>query len=362
MEFSYNYQGGKEEVICHTHMKEFDRTCWENMQGQDFLQARVAEQAGEYIMIYNIERMINLRAWMYEASEKERARMRQEIAEGQRRIFQMGILQEQLITEDKYMYVDEMTQHIKFMCIPLISRKNVQREEKVRKPLYESEIKLEEEPELPSELPVPSEDILDIKSEDSDPVMPEKLEFLQEPENDDTNREEEKAHLYGTSRKNSFQEIHLSEEKKDGSETVFGFTDRNAEKNQTEEDDEDKTVLLKQEEEDDGEDKTVLLKPVFQIKASLYRNKTGEEFKLHKNKNIIGKSKKRADIVITENPAISREHCRICCEEGTYYLQDDSSLNGTWVDDEKVQPEEKIVLQEGCKIRLSDEEFIFHIN
>lgn len=125
--------------------------------------------------------------------------------------------------------------------------------------------------------------------------------------------------------------------------------------------DEDRTVLLMQKTEDDGEDKTILLRPDFQIKASLHRVRTGKTTKLKKNVTTIGKSKMRSDIIIEENPTISRKHCTIYFENGSYYLEDNGSSNGTWLDDKKIQPEEKVILRNKSKIRFSDEEFIFYI-
>lgn len=205
--------------------------------------------------------------------------------------------------------------------------------------------------------------------------------------------------------------MQLEKEEMDGSETVLGFTqpkgmalekeekpmesqDINTEKlyvdksdsedihivetypedvytNSDEDSDEDGTVLLMPKEdddhhllmpkEDDGEDRTVLLRPAFQIRASLYRVRTGKKIKLDKSVTVIGKSDKRADIVIEENPTISRKHCTIYFDNGTYYLEDNGSSNGTWLENQKVQPEEKVVLRNESKIRLSDEKFIFYI-
>ena len=80
---------------------------------------------------------------------------------------------------------------------------------------------------------------------------------------------------------------------------------------------------------------------------------------MNKNITTIGKSKIRADIVIEENPTISRKHCTIYFENGIYYLEDNDSSNGTWLESQRVQAGEKNVLRNKSKIRISDEEFIF---
>ena len=247
---------------------------------------------------------------------------------------------------------------------------------------------------------------MDIESKDSEPVVPEYPEFGQSvKENTEeyyAEEEDESDDFYGISERSSFLEngMQLEKEEMDGSETVLGFTqpkgmdlekeekpmesqDINTEKlyvdksdsedihtvesypedvytNRDEDSDEDGTVLLMPK-EDDGEDRTVLLRPAFQIRASLYRVRTGKKIKLDKSVTAIGKSDKRADIVIEENPTISRKHCTIYFDKGTYYLEDNGSSNGTWLENQKVQPEEKVVLRNESKIRLSDEKFIFYI-
>ena len=415
MKFSYNYRGGKEEVICHTNMRKLDSTSWKIMQAHFerqtescFLPINITEGTEGYTFAYDMRGMVNFRAWMYEAAEKEQFRMRKEIMEKQRKLFEMGISQEQLITEDRYMYVDEKTQHIKFICIPVISETDTKYEQKKPKPVYgtEPEVKYETEPALPLTPPVPSERFMDIESKDSEPVVPEYSEFGQSvKENTEeyyAEEEDESDDFYGISERSSFLEngMQLEKEEMDGSETVLGFTqpkgmdlekeekpmesqDINTEKlyvdksdsedihtvesypedvytNRDEDSEEDGTVLLMPK-EDDGEDRTVLLRPAFQIRASLYRVRTGKKIKLDKSVTAIGKSDKRADIVIEENPTISRKHCTIYFDKGTYYLEDNGSSNGTWLENQKVQPEEKVVLRNESKIRLSDEKFIFYI-
>lgn len=380
MKFSYNYQGGKEEIICHTHMRKLDSTSLEIMQagmgkqtGSYFLPVNITEGTEGYTFAYDMRGLVNFRAWMYEAAEKEQFRMRKEIMEKQRKLFEMGISQEQLITEDRYMYVDEKTQHIKFICLPIISGSVIKYEQEKQKSTYgiESEVKYETEPALPLTPPVPSESFMDIENKSSGTVVPEYLDFRQnteENEEKDYEKEiEETTDFYGTSGRNLFQETEVRSEKEmDGSETILGFTQSTGtvlEKEEktmefSEDPDEDGTVLLMPKEED-GEDRTVLLRPAFQIRASLYRVRTGKTIKLNKNITTIGKSKIRADIVIEENPTISRKHCTIYFENGIYYLEDNDSSNGTWLESQRVQAGEKNVLRNKSKIRISDEEFIF---
>ena len=137
----------------------------------------------------------------------------------------------------------------------------------------------------------------------------------------------------------------------------FGFGLGKSEMGETEED-EEKTVLLAPAEEE-NEEKTVLLVSPVQITGKLIRCATGEEFVLNGSMNIVGKSKIRADIRIQNNPAIGNVHCKITREENAFYLEDNKSLNGTYLENVKLKPEVKTLLETENRIRLADEEFIF---
>lgn len=393
MEFSYNFHGEKEEIICRTKAKKTDRMSREIMQAYAeerteafFLPVSITEGSEGYIFAYDISGMVNLRAWMYETTENERKRMRREISEKQRKIFEMGVSQDQLVTEDRYMYVDEKTQHIKFICIPVTSEINIRHET---------------EPSLPLIPPTPSETFLDMEKKAAAPIVPNCPEIwsdMKEYGGFEVAEENAAEDFYGTSdRLFQKKKINLEKEEMDGAETVLGimqptgqtfrkeekltgYSDREVEKinpDDFEEEnihieemeqkdvsidsDEDGTVLLKSQSDEDGEDRTVLLKPSFQIRAALYRVRTGETVKLNKNITVIGKSNKRVDMVIEENPTISRKHCTIYFDNGIYYLEDNGSSNGSWLDNKKLQPQEKVVLANESKIHLSNEDFIFYI-
>lgn len=377
MEFSYNYQNGKEEMICRTYSQELDRECHEIIFGQCqqwFLPFQVREESGSCIFIYNIADVINLKAWLYRASEEEQRRMRVEIMETQRKIFEMGIAQEQLLTQDRYMYVDKRSQHIKFVCIPIkqnIANQNIEKVNVTDQRIIKQDIETfqAEGSKVPLVPPVPSADVFDI-----DYKIPE----LDQPEIPETSRiyegQEQSENLYHTYNKDSLTDnpsiFPEFIEKDEGEKTVFGFmqkpnqlqrkNDINTELFKNASDDEDKTVLLKFEEHDD--DATVLLKQTKQPSAFLHRKRTDEKIRLNNSINIIGRNKCSAGIWIENAPTIGRIHCRIYYEDGNYYLEDNDSLNGTYLENERLKSGERKILQNQNKIRLSDEDFIFQID
>lgn len=318
MKFSYNYKNGKEEIICHTNMKEFDGISYGIMQNEYelFLPAEVQEEAEGYIFIYNMSGMVNFRAWMHEVSKSKQRKMREEIMEKIQKLLHMGILQEQLLTTERYMYVDERTEHIRFICVAATDKKRTE------VPYESSGLAI---PPVP---PVPTEDAGTV----IDPDFQEK--FWNDGERDQNQRPEQKVNV----------------QKSDVTEVLEDL------------DNAEETTISLNENLDEGEETTVLLEEEFRIDASLRRVSTEEIFQINKKVSVVGKSVVETDIVIRDNKTVSRKHCIISVEDGEYYLEDNNSKNGTYLEDVKVQPGEKVILQDGCKLRLSNEEFIFYIN
>ncbi|MDD7280854.1 FHA domain-containing protein [Floccifex sp.] len=63
------------------------------------------------------------------------------------------------------------------------------------------------------------------------------------------------------------------------------------------------------------------------------------------------------DIQLSDD-AISLEHCKIVCENDRYYIQDLKSLNGTYLNEKKVQ--RKMRLKNGMIVRFANIEAMFH--
>ncbi|MDE7312620.1 MAG: FHA domain-containing protein [Eubacterium sp.] len=93
-------------------------------------------------------------------------------------------------------------------------------------------------------------------------------------------------------------------------------------------------------------------------RLKLLRQKTGQTAVLNKNQFIIGKSQSLADFCIMDNQTISRKHAMLYEDNGVWYVDDLSSLNGTSVNGVKVVPGQPARLRSGDKISLSDETFL----
>lgn len=96
-----------------------------------------------------------------------------------------------------------------------------------------------------------------------------------------------------------------------------------------------------------------------QISAMLARRKNGENIQINKQLFKIGKERVRVDYCIPDNNSISRVHAQIIFKNNAYFIMDMKSTNYTYVNGNKIIPEQEMKLNSGDKIRLADEEFEF---
>lgn len=90
---------------------------------------------------------------------------------------------------------------------------------------------------------------------------------------------------------------------------------------------------------------------------SLLRTKDGKKITVNKCTFVIGKSEASCDYVISDNNAISRKHATISIANGKYYVVDNSSTNGTYIDDIRIDADKSYEILPGQKIRFADDEF-----
>lgn len=81
----------------------------------------------------------------------------------------------------------------------------------------------------------------------------------------------------------------------------------------------------------------------------LIDNRTGEEFFLTKDNNLIGRHRS-CDLIIPV-VEVSRRHCRIFLDEGLYYVEDLQTVNGTYVNEKKLK--QAHLLQEGFHLKVA---------
>ncbi len=82
--------------------------------------------------------------------------------------------------------------------------------------------------------------------------------------------------------------------------------------------------------------------------------KIREEYALH-DKITIGRSSQNT--IVLRDPYVSKEHAKIVEDEGKYFLEDLSSANGTYLNNQKVQ--DVTILKNGDRIKFGQIEFLF---
>ncbi len=80
-------------------------------------------------------------------------------------------------------------------------------------------------------------------------------------------------------------------------------------------------------------------------------------FSLEKEENIVGSAP--SNDVVLENPGISKRHLKIIRSETQWFIIDQGSTNGTYVENERLIPGRKIEIKPSQFIRLSD---VIHIS
>ena len=100
-------------------------------------------------------------------------------------------------------------------------------------------------------------------------------------------------------------------------------------------------------------------KPVQYHFASLTRQVTGEKIELNKPSFVLGKSPESADYAIADNTNVSRIHATIITRNGRYYVMDQRSTNGTFVNGRIIKPNQEVELLTGDCLMLANEEFVF---
>lgn len=95
-----------------------------------------------------------------------------------------------------------------------------------------------------------------------------------------------------------------------------------------------------------------LAKTIFVIANSA----NGQRIVLKQDKIILGRLSPDVEGVICPrtNKSVGRKHCKITCIDGKYYIEDLNSVNGTWLDGEKLKPGEKKILKDGMFIKIAN--------
>lgn len=95
------------------------------------------------------------------------------------------------------------------------------------------------------------------------------------------------------------------------------------------------------------------------IRGYFYRKSSKEKIEIDRPLFRIGKSREHAEYCISDNPSISRLHAAVIRQGDIFSIEDTNSLNHTYVNQQMLREGQRVKLENGTAIRLSNEEFIF---
>lgn len=102
------------------------------------------------------------------------------------------------------------------------------------------------------------------------------------------------------------------------------------------------------------------MQPVNYHFASLTRQVTGEKIELGKPSFVLGKNPEKSDYAVAGNTNISRIHAVITTRKGRYYIMDQNSTNGTFINGRIIKAGQETEILPGDCLMLANEEFIFN--
>lgn len=102
------------------------------------------------------------------------------------------------------------------------------------------------------------------------------------------------------------------------------------------------------------------MQPVNYHFASLTRQVTGEKIELGKPSFVLGKNPEKSDYAVADNTNISRVHTVITTRNGRYYVMDQNSTNGTFINGRIIKAGQETEILPGDCLMLANEEFIFN--
>lgn len=97
------------------------------------------------------------------------------------------------------------------------------------------------------------------------------------------------------------------------------------------------------------------MQPVNYHFASLTRQVTGEKIELGKPSFVLGKNPEKSDYAVADNTNISRVHAVITMRNGRYYVMDQNSTNGTFINGRIIKAGQETEILPGDCLMLANE-------
>ncbi len=97
------------------------------------------------------------------------------------------------------------------------------------------------------------------------------------------------------------------------------------------------------------------------VRAHLIRLSTQERIEIDKPVFRIGKERSYVDCFVNNNNAVSRIHADIITDGETFYIKDNNSTNGTFVNGKEIKAGNRMKIYDEDSIMLANERFTFHV-
>ncbi|NLI63650.1 MAG: FHA domain-containing protein [Bacteroidales bacterium] len=97
------------------------------------------------------------------------------------------------------------------------------------------------------------------------------------------------------------------------------------------------------------------------VEPYLIRIKTGERININKALFRLGKERTYVDYFVSNNTAISRTHADIITRDGEYFIRDNNSTNGTFLNGNRITSNQDEKIKHDDKIMLANEVFQFKL-
>ncbi len=119
-----------------------------------------------------------------------------------------------------------------------------------------------------------------------------------------------------------------------------------------------KTYISGMDEAEGDDAKPRLARKITGWLVSFTMDSMGVDFRVYEGKNRIGKDPS-LEITISMDTTVSANHANLLFIQGIWYLEDEMSSNGTFVNGERLRPRNPIELKDNDKIKVGDTEFLF---